>query len=254
MADKVRTEPIVEKVDPLQGLPWKGNAMDIDPSEDAWERGAPPTPATYKVQLALQECEFVKYDPKDESRWGYNINIEGRIQGGEFENVPVFLRVSTFINRGKKTSTAIGALIKLGYKDKLPANPTPSWVATNLSKIVAKGPMADWEIDWRAGFKDASNGGKWKTVASTYSSFPDSPHGGKMHTFVVTATGGGKEEVSAQLTVANWIGKGEEPKAKAKAAGVAAEDLDLEEEAPKATGKLGKAAPKAVEEDELDLT
>lgn len=252
MADE-KFKTIVVAVDLEKGLPWKGTAVDVDPTEDAWSYGAPPKPGLYKVQLSIYQFEFIKFHETDESRWGYSINIEGRIQGGDEDNIPVYQRVSTLFNRGKKTSTAIGALVKLGYGDKVPKQASPYWVGTNLAKIISKGPIVDWELDWKAGYKGAD--GKWQNVLSTYANFPNGPDGEKMHNFAITTPGGGKQELSAQLYMSNWVGKGEQPKAKAKAAGVSAGDLDLEDDTPapkaKGEGKVGKA--KVEEEDELDL-
>lgn len=239
------------EVNLLEGLPWKGSAQELDKDEDAWARSERPPHNIYEVQLGLQDSKLVKYDPKDESTWSYVINIEGRIQGGDYDNVPAFLRVSTHRNRGRKISTAEGALIKLGFKDKLPTSVTPGMIAQALGKALQKGPMTKWEIDWRGSYQDSK--GKWKNVAKTMTDFPKNGDG-YIPEIRVTNDKGGPEVIDAQLNVVQWIGKGEEAKLKAVAKTIAADELELDE-APTPAGVKNKekTKPKEEESDELVL-
>jgi hypothetical protein len=237
------------EVNLLEGLPWKGSAQELDSSEDAWAASERPPHNIYEVQLALQEAKLVKYDPKDESTWAYVVNIEGRIQGGDYDNVPAFLRVSTRRNRGRKISTAEGALIKLGFKEKLPASVTPGMIAQALVKALQKGPVTKWEIDWRGSYQDSK--GKWKNVAKTMTDFPKNGDG-YIPEIRVTNDKGGTEVIDAQLNVVQWIGKGEEPKLKAGAKAVVADELELDDSPAVTTGIKNTAKPKE-ENDELVL-
>ena len=244
-------------VDFSKGLPWGGQAQDLDPEQDAWQFSAPPPHAIYDVELALQDCTLVKYKEEDESTWFYRINIEGRITGTqEYDNIPAFLRVTTRRGRGKAISTAEGALIKLGFKDKLPKQTTPGMVAKALVAALGKGPKSKWEIDWRASYsyQDKNGNTKYKNVFNTYDDFPDTPEGGKNPEVKVTTVNGGTETIQAQLNVVHWYGKGEEVKPKAKAV---SEELEIEEPTPiKANGQAApvkKAQPKVMEEDEIVL-
>jgi hypothetical protein len=253
-----------EIVNPLQGLPWKGPKRTLDPDQDAWAFSAPPLPGLYKVTLAEQKAEFIKYDKDNEATWCYRTNIEGRIEDeGDSKGIPAFMMVSSYIGRGKENSTMLAAVVKLGYGDKLPKEGGKIVVSDDvltkfLSKILAKNPSTTWELDWRCGYKytETKTGKeKFKNVCSTYDDFPDDPEheGQKLHKFVVTDATGGKQEVSAQLNVVNWVGKGEKPKVKAAAAEVdLGEDLEVGETAVKASPEK-KESKKKEAEDELDL-
>jgi len=249
------------EVNPLEGgLPWAGAARDIDPNEDAWKFSAPPPAGIYEVQLALFKCELVKYDPKDENTWGYEINIEGRTteKHGDHAGSVNFLRVTTYRRRGAKISTAEGALIKLGLdKAKLAARKfNHQEIAEALVKALNKGPITNWEIDWRGSYQDVKE--KWHNVFTTYDEFPDDPEtGGKQHVVKVLVPGGGREEITAQTRVIKWIGKGEalttSRKAATATANAVADSLDLGEPV-KANGAAPAAKPVAKVEDELDLS
>lgn len=258
-----RTEPERVEVNPLTGgLPWAGAARDIDPNEDAWKFTAPPPAAVYEHQLELFKCELVKYDPKDDSTWGYEINIQGRITEKHGDNAGAvnFLRVTTYRRRGAKISTAEGALIKLGLdKAKLAARKfTHQEIAEALVKALAKGPVTNWETDWRGSYQDAKE--KWHNVFTTYDEFPDDPeNGGKQHVVKVLVPGGGREEITAQTRVIKWIGKGEaltpSRKAATATANAVADSLDLGEPVTtKANGAAPTAKPQVKVEDELDLS
>ena len=253
------------EVDFTKGLPWGGEAHDLDPEQDAWEFTAPPPHAVYTVELGLFEALLIKPDKDDESGWYYRIAIEGRIRDSEeYNNIPAYLRVTTRLGRGKNISTVEGALIKLGLKDKLVGKKlTPKASAEALCKLLQKGPTTKWEIDWRASYQyvDKRTGNnRYKNVYNTYEDFPDSPEGGKNHQPVCTNhITGGREQLEAQLNVVHWYGKGEEVKQKVKA--TVNEELEIEEPTPiKANGQASpkpvaatKAQPKVVEEDEIVL-
>ena len=255
-------------VDFTKGLPWGGEAHDLDPEQDAWEFTAPPPHAVYIVELGLFEAKLIKQDPQDEATWYYRIAIEGRIRDSEeYNNIPAYLRVTTRLGRGKNISTVEGALIKLGLKDKLVGRKlTPKASAEALCKLLQKGPTTNWEIDWRASYQyiDKRTGAtRYKNVYNTYEDFPDSPEGGKNHQPVCTNhITGGREQLEAQLNVVHWYGKGEEVKQKAKV--TVNEELEIEEPTPiKANGQASpkqsetiksiKAQPKVIEEDEIVL-
>jgi hypothetical protein len=269
-----KNDAIKVEVNILEGLPWTGEAREVDPNEDAWQRNAPPPAGIYEHQLSIHDATLIKYNEKDESTWSYELNVEGRIteKHAEFAGIPSFLRVSTYRRRGAKISTAEGALVKLGVdKTKLAAAKlTHKQVVDTLAKILAKGPIALWETDWRASYSyiDKKSGDtKYVNCLSTYDEFPDNPDGGKEHIVKVTTNTGGKEEVAAQSRVIKWIGKGEDATPSRKAAKATAQSvedsLDLGETkvngaAPvgklsAAAGSTGGAKSKLVE-DELDLS
>jgi hypothetical protein len=237
-----RSEPVKLEVNLLEGLPWAGEAREIDVNEDAWQRSAPPPAAIYEVELSIHDSILIKYDEKKEETWSYEINIEGRNtdKAGEFEGMPNFIRVSTYRRRGAKISTAEGALVKLGYGKLLEGKRlTPQQIAIALGKALAKSPVTLWETDWRASYAyfDKKTGEKlYVNCLSTYDEFPDDPEtGGKQHIVKVTTNSGGREDVAAQTRVIRWIGKGEDatPSRKAVKVKAAIEDaLDLGETKP----------------------
>lgn len=248
---KEKVKPLEEEINLLEGLPWKGTAQELDPNEDAWQRSDKPPHALYDVQLGLQKSVLMKEDKEDESTWYYAIDIEGRIQGGDFDNVPAFLRVTTRRYRGRKISTAEGALVKLGFGDKLPKSVSPGSVAQTLVKQLAKGPLVKWEIDWRGSYKNSK--GKWKNVAKTMTDFPRNGDGYES-TIRCTNDLGGAEIVEAQLQVVQWVGKGEEPKLKGgKTGAVAADELDLDDSPAPSGGVKNTEAKKKKEEENEEL-
>lgn len=239
------------EVNLLEGLPWKGDAQQLDPNEDAWAASEKPPHAIYEVQLGLQRSTLNKPNPKDESTWYYTIDIEGRIQGGDYENMAAFLTVSTRRYRGRNISTAEGALVKLGYKEKLPISVAPGIVSQTLAKVLNKGPLTKWEIDWRGSYQDSK--GNWKNVAKTMTDFPKNGDGTYIPTMKRTNDKGEPEIIDAKLRVVQWIGKGEEPKLKAKAVTVAGDELELDD-TPATGGVKNSEKAKAKEEsDELVL-
>ena len=270
-----KNDPVKVELSLDAGLPWEGEAREIDPNEDAWQRNAPPPAAIYEHELSLHDWQWIKYKEDDESTWSYQLNIEGRIteKHAEYVGIPNFLKVSTYRRRGAKISTAEGALVKLGVdKAKLAAAKlTHRQVSDTLKKILAKSPITLWETDWRASYEyvDKKSGEKrYMNCMSTYDEFPDDPEtGGKQHVVKITTPMGGRDDVAAQSRVIKWIGKGEEatPSRKAaKATAAAVEDaLDLGETkvngaAPVAQGGIKntttqQAKPKPIE-DELDLS
>ena len=236
-----------EEVDFTKGLPWAGEKHKFDPEQDAWERSSPPNPGPYEVQLDLSGSKLVK--PKeDQKTWYYSINIEGRVTNKHVdeENSVAFATVTTRRGRGKDTSTALGAIAKLGYKDKIPAEVTPDWEVKSLAKILSKNPVITWVLDWKASYQEAD--GSWTNVCNTYEDFPKLADGSRLHSFKVTRKDGGSEIVNAKLFVAEWIGKGEKPKEQKK---VAAQEVDLMDDLTSAP--LPNAAPKKGVQDVLDL-
>lgn len=250
------------------GTPWTGNAVSLDPTEDAWERGAPPKSGIYKVDLSEYETILRKYDEADQKSWSYVTNIMGIISEGEYQGMGAFMRVSTYVGKGKRNCTAVGAIQKLGYgaaldkfKDAGGAiKIEPGKLAVFLVKILAKNPMATWELDWRAGYTDKK--GKFHLVCGTFEEFPlldpKDPTKGRNHKLKVTNSEGGSEEINALLNVVHWFGKGEEVKPRAgkvlaASAGVSLED-DLEIGRPVAVvGPVGKGVPRGGDELDLDV-
>lgn len=234
--------PIEEAVNLLQGggLPWTGVAVSLDPTEDAWERGAPVPAGIYKVDLSEYETILRKYDEKDEKTWSLVTNIMGSISEGDYQQQGAFLRVSTYVGKGKRNCTTVGAIQKLGYGAQLEKfkngsgaiSIEPGKLAAFLVKILATSPKATWELDWRAGYTDKK--GKFHVVCGTYEEFPlldpKDPSKGRNHKVKVTNSEGGTEEINAMVNVIHWFGKGEEVKSKAKAATATVsleDDLDL---------------------------
>lgn len=249
------------------GPPWVGNAVSLDPSDDAWERGAPPAAGIYKVDLSEFDTILRKFDEADQKTWSYVTNIMGTIAEGDYQGLAAFMRVSTYVGKGKRNCTTVGAIQKLGYGEQLNKfkdgngliKIEPGKLAPFLVKILSKNPSAMWQLDWRAGYTDKK--GKFHTVCASFEEFPlldpKDPSKGRNHKVKVTNSEGGSEEISAMLNVVHWFGKGEEVKLKTKtavaAAGVVLEDdLGLEVvAAPAAIVNSGKGVKNSG--DELDL-
>ena len=120
------------------GLP-TGPEEDLDPEEDAWERGAPPPKGCYPFRLGFQnKPEWEQGNSRNNTVY-FRTTLACRIAQGEHEGAVAFLRLSTFIRAGKSISTAAGLLKKCGYK--VPARVTHLALARLVTKVVNQVPL-----------------------------------------------------------------------------------------------------------------
>lgn len=199
-------ELVIDDILTAKGL-YAGDAVQLDPEEDAWAYGAPPPMDNYEIQLfAAKEHVKLRTSERDASYKWYTIALEGKIiNSGDFDGVVCFPQVSTSIPRGKSISTAAGLIAKLGYK--LPERATQLEVAQLLVKVIKKEPVTRVLLDWNLySSKDGV------TIYKTMLDFPSNGEGGYEHEVTRTAKDHTSEDLRAQLRVTYWYGKKEELK------------------------------------------
>ncbi len=184
-----------------------GVASVLDPTEDAWEYAPPPPKNRYTLRLLLSDrgFEWGHRDPNDPQSLYYTCNLECRIVGGDFNEIPVFDTVRTSIPRGKNLSTMMGLLLFIGYK--LPKTDlSPRGQAYIFQQLLKREPKCDAFVDWRASVQLPN--GDWKNIFSSMDDFPDGK-GGKSHLYRYRHTNGTVEEVRARARVVKWYKKGD---------------------------------------------
>ena len=213
-----RVVPELKPLASLKDLLADGPEVQIDPTEDAWEFGAPPARGVYKLKLFLQKdgLKVGLTDAKDPTSIFIQEALECKIVSDdpEIDGMTVFGRVNTRIYRGKSISTMAGLIVKMGYK--VPTSVSPKKVATLFEMAVKKEPVVEAELDWRGAYSytDPKTGNTvWENVYNHYEEFPDEPKkpGTKQHRVSVTSKAGGVAEVRAQLQIVRFFGKGEAP-------------------------------------------
>jgi hypothetical protein len=182
-----------------------GEKHKLDATEDAWEYGAPPKAGRYSIKCFLAKDGVKLFDDDPNRPVGYGISLECKIvnsQGGEFDGVTLFPRVSTFIGRGKNISTAAGLIAKFGYK--VPSEADALTIAKLLVQALKKEPVCDIEQDWQGWSKLDQ-----RVAYRGQSSFPVDEHGEPIHIVEYRTVKGLIEEIRAQPNVVHWYGKGE---------------------------------------------
>lgn len=193
---------------------------EIDYTEDAWERSAPPPRDIYQLRLfpTKDGYEPRKYNEKDpNSPMFFQAALECRIvsDNPEYNNIPVFYYASTRLPRGKNISTVLGLMIKAGAKIK----------ATSLTDIdqikffdqfLTKEPIISAELDWRGSYlsgQDPKTGkNQYANVFNHYEEFPENPDGAdavRQHEITISKKDGTPVEIKAQLYIGKWMNKEE---------------------------------------------
>lgn len=212
----------MKQINSLDDLKVSGQVRKLDPTEDAWEFGAPPKKGIYRLKLFPgKDCwRLGQYDAKDESNIFVSCNLECRIvsEDPEVNDIPVFCNVSTRVGRRKNISTMMGLIVKLGHKLKT-YELTDKQLAKLFEKVLKAEPLIEAEIDWRGSYPFTNKKGEkeYKNVYNHYEEFPNDPEekGEKLTVISVTAEDGSRVEFRPQLYVAKWYGKDEkkpEPK------------------------------------------
>lgn len=248
----------------LKDLP-DGPEVQLDPSEDAWEYGAPPPAGIYKVKLMLSKDPFKlqQYDAKDPKATAIQVALDCKIvsEDKDLDGTPVFTNVSTRVFRGKNISTAAGLIVKLGFK--LPSAISDKKVAQLVEAAVKKEPVITCELDWRGSFSVPNpKGGKdtWVNVFNHYADFPKAEDGSRLHIVRHETKEHGTKEVRAMVQVVRFFGKGDtipEPGKVGLVSQPKALTLQKEEEVTlESTPTIAKAQalqPQAKKEEESDL-
>jgi len=186
-----------------------GEVHKLDPTEDAWAFSAPPKAGRYTIKCVLAKDGVRVFDDDKTKEPGYGIAMEARIinsPNGEFDNVMVFPRASTFLGRGKNISTAAALISKFGKK--LPSEEANQLqVAQWLVKTLKGEPTCDVELDWRGYSSELK-----RVVARNMEAFPKDAEGNPLHIYDYKHADGHLEEIKAQLDVVHWYSKGEASK------------------------------------------
>lgn len=186
---------------------WQGDAVTIDPTEDAWARSSPAPRGDYDLKLFMAKkfAKLQKADNDETIQW-YELNLECRIvnsEGGEYDSLVVFPKVSTYLGRGKNITTCMGLLQKLGYK--IPQVPVDHLQQAKLLHMaIQKEPLARVLLDW-SGWSDKNQ----RVVYKTMGDFPLNEDGTYQHEVDIIANDGTRETVRATLKVRHWYGKNE---------------------------------------------
>lgn len=186
---------------------WAGDAVTIDPTEDAWARSAPPPRGDYDLKLfmAKEFAKLITADNDENVKW-YELNLECRIVNsaeGEFDNLVVFPKVSTYLGRGKNTTTCMGLIQKLGYKiPERPLNHVEQ--AQLLHMAIKKEPLAKVLLDW-SGWSQKNN----RVVFKSMLDWPLNDDSTYQHEVDIVANDGTTETIKASVKVRHWYGKNE---------------------------------------------
>ena|SRR6185312_3184530 len=232
MSEETKTENEYIAVDPIKFLKhdtslFQGETEEMDYSnpDEAFEFAPPPPKGSYDLKPVIAK-DGIKVNTK---RGNYLINLECRISSDDrdTDDYPVFAMVSTGIGRGKRLSTCMAFLAKLGIKN-LPTKLNDFQQVEWLLKALKQEPtIKKCELDWEAQIKVGEK--KYETVCKTMDDFPKDADGKPMHEFSIPRAGGIKETVKARMKVVTWGGIGAGKKVEKKS-NFKAVSLDTESE------------------------
>ncbi len=251
-------------IDPLATNLEAGEALELDPNADAYERLAPPPMGRYDLHVTeAKECwELGKTDAGDTF---YKANLECRIVNSvdpELNGQMVFARVSSFIGRGKKISTMAYVLLKMGYpKEKLAGSVSHKDLMVKFAKWIRKedrvipGCLLDWQ-----GYSAAQKA----VIFNKMSDFPKDKEGNYQHIVEYRKAGHPSEEIIARAKLKDWggtsgatgaatgAGKGTAaPKVVKRTAATEPDEDDTPVAAPAPAAKAGKKPPTGPSKEEL---
>jgi hypothetical protein len=213
MADQEKSykETVVSNWNEIQ---LDGELVVLDPTEDAWEYGAPPPKGVYALKLFAAKDGIMMYqDNRDPKIVNFSISMEAKVtDDGEYKDAVVFPRVSTKVGRGKHISTAAGLIVKAGFnlpKDGI----TPKKLAMMVEALLKKEPIVKGEIDWQGSYKyqDKKGNDAYQSVFNSYEEFPPDGQGGRKYIVMVNNAHvpGAQVEVRARAVVNRFFGKGD---------------------------------------------
>jgi hypothetical protein len=187
-----------------------GDVVELNFESDAWAFPAPPPMGLYDLKLFPAKDAF-KMVLRDENKGFdaqgnvyYQANLECRIvaPGTEYDNVPVFVTVSSIVGRGKELSSMMGVVKLTGAKPKKNSL-TDLEQAKILNAVLKNEPVIrKVHLDWEGYSKNDK-----KSVAKSMVDFPKNADGTYQHTYTRVDTNRDKEEITAQLRIKNWVAK-----------------------------------------------
>lgn len=181
--------------------------LNASKADDAWDYGAPVPMGLYDLRLGLAKGGL-KQNKEDKH---FNLNLECKVTGhdnADYNGQTVFAYVSTKIGRGKEISTAAAILVKLGVE--IPKEATDKQIAMLLvnkmkGEAIIRQNLLDWRATYNAGTKDNPD---WVNQHNTMTDFPileRKENGDIVYNHAPTlVTAKGKQELRAQLFVAEW--------------------------------------------------
>ena len=192
--------------------------IELGDPDDAWGRGKPPLGVFDLKLLPAGKETFVKMlvdnnmpESVDNPVAGYSASFECKVisDDKDFDGAVIYPKVTTFVRRGKKTSTMAALIEKAGFNPipKGQTDATPLDVAKMFAKVLkTEKVLRQCEIDWSAGYFDDS-AHRWVNVARTAEDFPlDSedekiPYLSELH---VTKSDGSSDYINARAFVKVW--------------------------------------------------
>ena len=158
-----------------------------------------------------------KSDDNDPSTLYFLADLDCRVISDDKDQNGISIQetVSTTVFRGQKTSQMATLIVKLGYGDKLPANPTPKQQSKLLAGILKRDPKCFAELDWRAWSKnemDARRGKAGKFILRGMEKFPQLDDGSYDH--IIEDKSG--EQCFARAHIVRWLSADEAKSTKAE--------------------------------------